>query len=230
MGSLKLVIYGNGHMAQTLYQFAREAFDVAGFTVDRAVISGNSLAGLPLVAFDEVETHFPPRSPCMITAVGYIEMNRLRARKHLEARNKGYTFPNFVHRSVDLPRDVTMGENNVILEHVSIHPRSSLGDGNFLCSNISIGHGCRVGDYCWMNSGVSIAGETKIANRCVLGMNAAIGDGLTIEEGCYVSPGALLSRSTGINEVHIAPSAERFPMTSDHFLGFLARRVRSPRQ
>ncbi len=223
MSREKLIIYGNGQMARMFVHFARSEFEVVAFTVDSAVICETVIEGVPVIAFEEVEIDFPPAEHSMITAVGYLEMNRLRARKHEEGRAKGYRFANFIHRSVVYHPTLVLGENNVILDHVAIHPYTRLGHGIFICSNASIGHGCAVGDYCWINSGVSVGGETRLDEGCYLGINATIGDNIVIEHHCYVGANTLVCRGTRPEEVYISPAGERFPSTSEAFLRFTSR-------
>lgn len=219
----EIVIYGNGQMARMFYHFAKQVCRVSAFTVDRELIGSPSYAGVPVVPFDEVEEHYPPARHRMITAVGFVKMNRIRDERYQAAKSRGYAFANYIHPSVVLHDDVTFGENNVILDHVSLHPSTRIGNSNFICSNTTIGHGCRIGDNCWINSGVSIAGETKLESNCFIGINASIGDNIVIAERCYVGANTLITRSTAPAEVFVSSHGERFPLNSDDFLNFITR-------
>ncbi|MBS1159857.1 MAG: hypothetical protein H6R15_2276 [Proteobacteria bacterium] len=223
MPPAKLIIYGNGQMARMFLHFARSEFAVVAFTVDRPVITETTIEGLPVIAFDEIEKHFPPNEHWLITAVGFLEMNRLRARKYQEGLAKGYRFANYIHPSVVRHPTLVLGDNNVILDHVAIHPYSRLGSGTFICSNASIGHGCDIGDNCWINSGVSIGGETRVGDGCFLGINATLSDNIRLGEHCYIGANTLVTRSTEANEVYISAAGERFPLNSEAFLKFITR-------
>lgn len=223
MPKQKLIIYGNGQMARMFLHFARGEFDVVAFTVDRAVMAETMIETLPVIAFEEIEQHLPPTEYQMITAVGYLAMNNLRAQKHVEGRTKGYRFANYLHPSFVRHPNLNMGENNVILDHVAIHPYTQLGDSNFVCSNASIGHGCRIGNHCWINSGVSIGGETQLGDGCFLGINATVGDNIVVERQCYIGANTLVTRNTAAEEVYISAPGERFPLPSPAFLKFISR-------
>jgi len=226
MTSKKLIIYGNGQMARMFLHFARLEYEVVAFTVDRSVLTDTVIEGLPVIPFEEIETHHPPAAHCLITAVGYLEMNSLRARKYREGLAKGYAFANYVHSSVVRHPGVAMGENNIVLDHVAIHPYTQIGNSVFIASNASIGHGCRIGDNCWINSGVAIGGETVIGDASFLGINATIGDNIRVERQCYVGANTLVTRDTLAEEVYISASGERFPLASQAFLQFIARSTR----
>ena len=219
----KLIIYGNGQMARMFLHFARLEFDVVALTVDSAVLTEDSIEGLPVVAFEALETRFPPAGHSLITAVGYREMNALRARKTAEARARGYRLARYVHPSVVRHANVTIGDNSIVLDHVALHPGTRIGEGVFIASNVSVGHGCRIGDWCWINSGVSIGGETVVGDATFLGMNATLGDNISVGRQCYVGAQTLVTRPTEAESVHISPNGERFPMRSQAFLEFLAR-------
>ncbi|HEY9098564.1 MAG TPA: DapH/DapD/GlmU-related protein [Thiobacillus sp.] len=226
MSRKKLIIYGNGQMARMFLHFARLEYEVAALTVDQAVLADTVIQGVPVVPFEDVEMAFSPASHCLITAVGYREMNDLRARKYQEGKAKGYTFATFVHESVVLHSDVSIGENSIVLDHVAIHPGTHIGRSVFVSSNASIGHGCRIDDNCWINSGVSIGGETRIGEASFLGINASISDNIQIERRCFVGANTLVTRNTGIDEVYVSASGERFPLSSQAFLQFIARSTR----
>lgn len=218
-----LIIYGNGHMARMFYHFASTDFRVSAFTVDKNLITDCSYCGVPILPFETIEQYCATESHQMITAVGFVGMNDIRAERYRAAKDKGYRFANYIHPSVTKHPDLILGENNVILDHVSLHPGVRLGTSNFLCSNISIGHGCSIENNCWINSGVAIAGETIIQSNCFLGPNATIGDNIVIAERCYVGANTLVTRSTQANEVYVSAQGERFPLPSDQFLNFIGK-------
>lgn len=226
MTNKKLIIYGNGQMARMFLHFARLEYEVVAFTVDRSVLTDTAIEGLPVAPFDEIETRYPPTEHCLITAVGYLEMNSLRACKHQEGRAKAYSFASYVHSSVVRHPGVSVGENTIILDHAAVHPYTQIGNSVFIASNVSIGHGCRIGDNCWINSGVAIGGETVIGDASFLGINATIADNVQIERQCYIGANTLVSRDTLAEEVYISANGERFPLSSQAFLQFISRSSR----
>lgn len=213
-------------MARMLHEFMRHDFHVVAFTVDACAIKQPFLDGKPVLAFESLEKLLPPDSCRMVMAVGHIQMNRLRAKRYYQAKNRGYKFINYIHPSVVQHDSVQWGENNVVLDHVAIHPFSTIGNGNFICSNASIGHGCTIENHCLINSGVSIAGETHIQSGCFLGVNASVGDNLTVGEYCYIGANTLIAKNTQQGHTYISAPGERFPMGSDDFLNFTQRAPR----
>ncbi len=219
----KLVLYGNGRIVRIVYQFVKQQYDVVAFTVDGNLIEDNKIDGpplVPLVPFEEVKRHYSPEQHAMLIAVGYVKMNSIRSQKHQEAKEKGYQFVNYIHPSVHLHDSVELGENNVILDHVSIQPYAKIGSGNFLWSNAVLAHGCMVEDYCWITSGVTIAGDSTIKSKSFFGINATIGHNITIEVENFIGANCLVSRSTNPGEVYVSRDSEKHRLDSQRFLQF----------
>ncbi len=219
---MKTVIYGNGAIAKLLFSYARHSMNVAGFTVDDACIADNadSYLGLPLVPFSRVEKQFDTVSHNMIMAMGFIEMNELRASKYVEAKQKGYDFASFVHASVITHDDVVVEENCVILDHVSIHPGCRIGRGTFISSNVNIGHDCILGKNNWINSGVAIAGGCDIGESCFFGVNSSAGHGLHIGARNFIAANTLINKHTKDDQVYLSEPGQLFKLKSKSFLKF----------
>lgn len=219
---MKTIIYGNGAMARLLYSYARHSMDIVAFTVDDACIGADtgSFLGLPLLPFSQVERHLSPASHDMLIAVGFLEMNALRARKHLEAEAKGYGFASYVHPSVMRHDDVLIEAGCIVLDHVSIHPGCRIGRGTFISSNVNLGHDCSVGAYGWINAGISIAGGCHIGEACFFGVNAAATHGLRIGARNFIAANTLVNKDTLDDQVHLSEAGQLFPLKSKSFLKF----------
>lgn len=217
----KLLIYGNGAMARVLYSYARRTREVCGFTVDdQCMVSQDRFCGLDLVRFSLVEMTFDPADCEMIIAVGFIEMNDLRARKYEEAKAKGYSFSSYVHPSMLLHDGVSIEENCIILDHVSIHPGCSVGRGVFITSNVNLGHDCAIGANSWICSGVAIAGGCTVGEGCFFGVNSSLGHGVKLGAQTFVAANTFIARDTRANEVYLSEPGQLFRLKSKAFLKF----------
>lgn len=217
---MRTVIYGNGAMARVLLSYARHDREIAGFTVDDHLCADDGFCGRPLVPFSRVAEAFVPGAHRMLIAVGYLEMNQLRARKHDEAAALGYGFDTYVHPSVMIHDGVVIEEGSVVLDHVAIHPGSRIGRGSFIAGNANLGHDCEIGAFSWINGGVSLAGGCRVGPGCFFGVNAAVAQGVRIGARNFIAAGALINRDTEDDQVYVAPAAELFPLDSRRFLKF----------
>ncbi len=217
-----LVIYGNGNMAKMLYHFVRQIHPVVGFCVDQACITDTELEGLPVFPFEEIEAICPPISHEMLIAVGFGDMNEIRARKYREAKEKGYRLASYVHPTASIASNVAVGENAIILECVSIHPFSVLGNNVFISSNSNLGHGCVIGDHCWINAGVSLGGDTVLGEQCFMGINASASHELSLGAKTFVGANTFLANSTEAGDVYLPQEAQKFRMKSDRFMKMMS--------
>lgn len=219
---MRTLIYGNGAMAKVLFSYVRAKWDVTGFTVDRACIAeqADTFCGLPLVPFETVEDVFDPQAHKIIVAVGFLEMNALRERKHNEAEAKGYAFDSYVHETVVKHMDVSIEDDCIVLDHVSIHPGCTIGRGTFISANVSIGHDCIIGPYCYITSGVSMAGGCHIGEGCFFGVNSSVVHSVRVGERNLVGANTLLSQDSEDDEVYVSAPGERHRLSSTSFLKF----------
>lgn len=216
----KIIVYGNGNIAKIIYHFLKKQFEVVGFTVDKKYIVKSSIDGLPVVQFENVQEKYDVSKYKMIIAVGYIQMNNVREKKYLEAKKKGYSFVNYIHPSVEIHENTKIGENNIILDHVSIQPYVSIGNSNFLWSNATLAHGSSIDNSNWITSGVVISGDVILKSKCFLGANATIGHNISIESENYIGANSLIIKNTNKNEVFISRDSEKFRLDTQRFIKF----------
>lgn len=215
-----IVLFGVGKMAEVLLYFFRHhsPFEVAAVTADRAFLDGPRWQDLPAVAFEEIEKHYPPQKYHMFVAVGYQDLNGLRAGKCAAAKTKGYSLVSYVHPDSGLPRDCEYGENCFIMNHVMIHPRVRLGNDVFVWSGAMIGHHSTIGDHCWITSGANISGVVTVGKSCFFAVNATVAHNVVMGDECFVGANALVTKCTGNGEVFLAESTKPFRLNSRQFL------------
>ena len=212
-----LTIYGNGQMAEFAYARLRrdERYEIVGFTVDRSHLREPKVCSLPIVPFEEVERHFPPRSVRMFIAVGPVQGNQIRANRFTQARGLGYRFVSYVSARAIVDPDIFVGENCSIGECAIVQPFARIGDDVRIGSASVIGHHCVLEDHCFIGVGSVLAGSVRIGAHAFIGVNATIRDRITIGERCIIGAGATIVRDTAPGSVHVAPESIVLPLSSD---------------
>jgi sugar O-acyltransferase (sialic acid O-acetyltransferase NeuD family) len=216
----QIVLFGTGKIAEVLLYCFRHHSDceVVACTANRSFLSGGTWQGLPAIAFEEVEQRYPPEQYGMFIAVGYHELNALRARKYAEAKAKGYTLVSYVHPESGLPRDCEHGDNCFIMNNVMIHPRVRLGNDVFVWSGAMIGHHSTIGDHCWLTSCANISGVVTVGRSCFFAVNATVGHNVVIGDECFFGANALVTKCTENRQVFLAESTKPFRLDSHQFL------------
>ena len=214
-----VVLFGLGKVAEVVhYHLTDGPARVAAFTCDPEYVESESFLGMPVVPFDRIEREYPPDRFGLFVAVGYQDLNRVRASRVDEARKKGYRTPSIVHPGAGVPCDVEIGEHCFVMQDALIQPRAVLGDNVFVWSGALIGHHSIVGDDCWFTSHASIAGAVRIGRRCFFGLNATVANGVTIGDDCFLGANTLVTSDLGDDKVVVEKSSEVLRLTPEQFL------------
>ena len=216
----KVVIFGEGKIADVVYFYLTNdsPHEIVAFTADADYISKDKLFGLPVIPFEEIESEFPPDKYKMFIALGYQNLNSLRASKYFEAKNKGYELISYICSKATNFGNVEIGDNCLILENNAIQPTSKIGNNVYLWSGNHIGHHSTIGDNCYISGQVVIGGSTTIGAYCFIGVNATIGHEITIGEKNLIGAGALITKNTEPNSVFISPDTPKYRLDSTSFL------------
>lgn len=216
----KIVIFGAGKIADEAYYYLSNdsPHDVVAFTVDAAHLPASDKLGLPVVAFEEVQVLYPPGQFEMFVAIGYQDLNKLRARKYNEAKAKGYKLISYISSKSSNVGNVEIGDNCFILENAVIQPCSKFGNNIFLWSGNHVGHHATVMDHCYIAGQVVISGSSVVEPYCFIGVNATIGHEITIGQGSFVGAGTLITKSAEPNSVYITPDTPKFRLDAEYFL------------
>lgn len=202
----KVIIFGNSDWASLAYVYLTHdsPHEVVAFTVDAAYLKDGECAGLPVVAFEDVENIYPPSEYQMFVPISFKKMNHLRADKFAQAKEKGYHCVSYVSTKATTWPGFACGENCFILEDNTIQPFVEIGDNVVLWSGNHIGHHTKIKDHVFLASQVVVSGACVIEPYCFLGVNATIRDETIIARETLVGAGALILKDTQEYEIYKA--------------------------
>lgn len=221
----RLIIFGIGKIADVAYHhFVRDKeYEVVAFTCDAEWLPAtggreNMYSGRPVLPFEDIERHYPPETVSMFVAIGYHDLNAVRARKCQEAKAKGYTLISYISPRADHGPWLEVGENCLILDGVGIQPGVRIGNNVSLWNNALIGHHSVVQDHCWIAAGATLGGLMTLGERCFVGLNATIGGELSIGADCFLGAATLVVKSAPPRSVFIAHGTDKFRLESGDFI------------
>jgi sugar O-acyltransferase (sialic acid O-acetyltransferase NeuD family) len=216
----KVVIFGAGKIADEAYFYLTNdsPHEIVAFTIDGRYLSETNKLGLPVVPFEEVERRFPPSDYQMFVAVGYQDLNRFRAQKYEEAKQKGYRLISYVSSQASNVGKVEIGDNCFVLEFAVIQPMAQIGSNVFIWSANHIGHHASVADHCYIAGNVVISGSTKVEPYCFIGVNATLGHEITIGRESFIGAGSLITKNVEPKSVYITPATPKYRLDSSTFL------------
>jgi sugar O-acyltransferase (sialic acid O-acetyltransferase NeuD family) len=203
-GSSKVVIVGAGQFAEIACEYLTQdsPHEVVGFSIGRDFLQRREIFGLPVVPFDELESHFDPAEHGAIVAVTYAHLNRVRTGLYGETKQKGFRLISYVSSKAFVWRDVEIGENCFVFEHSVLQYGVRIGNNVVLWSGSFIGHQTRIHDNCFLSSHVVVAGFCEVGANCFLGVNSTFADNLVIAEDTVVGAGAVVVRNTESGKVY----------------------------
>jgi sugar O-acyltransferase (sialic acid O-acetyltransferase NeuD family) len=216
----KVILFGCGRGADIAYRYLKNDSEhqVLGFTVDGAYCKEKSHNGLPLVPFEEVDRHFPADDYKMLILLGSQRMNHLRADKYLAAKNKGYSFINYISSRAYSLEPVRIGENCFILDGQCINLDVSIGNNVVMWSCNQIGDNTVIGDHVWLSSHAAIAGDVTIGEFSFLGVNVSIANRVVVARETLIGAGAFIAQNTKQGGVYFQPEAKCFGTDSLKFM------------
>lgn len=222
MSKQDIIIFGTSKVAEIVYSCMvddKEAkWNPIAFCVDQEYCNETEKFGLPLVCFEEVEKKYAPSQYKMLVAIGYHKMNHVRADKCREAIRKGYELISYIHSKADVPSNVEVGYNTIILNNVSIGPFSKIGNNVCVYNNATVSHHAAVEDDVWITSGTVIGGNTTVGHNCFLGINSTIAHNVTIGAENFIGTNAVVTKNTEDNAVYIVPDTPKYRLNTQQFM------------
>jgi sugar O-acyltransferase (sialic acid O-acetyltransferase NeuD family) len=213
----EIVIFGVGQWAELAHFYLTHdsPHEVAAFAVDRDFIAGDQFKGLAVVAFDEVQRHYPPDQFKMFIPVSFKRMNHIRAERYHEAKSRGYELISYVSSRATIFPGFECGDNCFILEDNTIQPFVKIGNNVVIWSGNHIGHHTTIKDHVMITSHVVISGACTIEPFCFLGVNAMVRDETLIARETLVGMGVAILGDTKAYEVYKSQGTEPAGFRSD---------------
>ena len=215
----KVVIFGTEKMAELAhFYFTKDSpYEPVAFTVDKEYIKESKFLSLPVVPFEEIEKYYPPDKFKMFVAIGYTKLNKIRAQKYYEVKNKKYELVSYVSSKITQWGDTQVGDNCFILENQVFQPWVKIGNNVIIWSGNHFGHDVVIENHTWISSHVVLSGYVKVGQYCFIGINATVRDRVTIAPECIIGAGVLILNNTKEKEVYIAKSTEKYLLDSNQF-------------
>jgi sugar O-acyltransferase (sialic acid O-acetyltransferase NeuD family) len=215
MSDKPVVIFGAGAFAQVAAVYLRKDSprEVLAYTVDGRYLNGDTFAGLPLLAFEELLQTHPPDRVDLLVATGFRGVNQVRRELYERCKQLGYGFVTYVSSNAFVMTDEPIGESTFVFEANVVQPFVRIGNDVVVWSGNHIGHHSQIADHCFIASHAVISGHVTIGERSFIGVNATLRDGIALGPGCIVGAGAVVladqEEGTVLRATEAAPHAKK---------------------
>jgi len=174
----KAVIIGAGTHGQIYASYLKEAgVDIVGFIDDADSFHNKQVIGIEVLG--KYEDLFSKKLKTHITDV-YCPIGDNLIRQHYlsSLKKEGYNTPSFIHRTVCVGPDVTLGEAHYMLPGNFIMPHTKIGDYFMVNMATTIGHHVTIKNGVFMSSGINIGASLEIDDMAYFGIGSTVKTGV----------------------------------------------------
>jgi sugar O-acyltransferase (sialic acid O-acetyltransferase NeuD family) len=214
---VKVVMFGAGQVVSRAYWYLTHdsPYEVVAFTVDQEYIKEDKLFELPVVPFEDIESIYSPSECKMFLSISPRKMNKLRAEKYYQAKEKGYQLVSYISSRATTWPGLIVGDNCHIQTNSVIEPFAEVGNDVFLGVGTLVSHNSVVKDHCFVAHHAVVLGSVTVEPYCFIGANVTIRDNVTIARECVIGAGALILEDTQEKGVYKGNPPELLPIPSD---------------
>jgi sugar O-acyltransferase (sialic acid O-acetyltransferase NeuD family) len=225
MCNKQIIIFGTGSFGEYIYHCFKydSDYEVCAFTASAARIDSNIFCGLPVVAFENINSIYPPEAYDMFITVGYSYLNETRKEKYFFAKSLGYKLVSYISSKAMILNDYQIGDNCFISAGCIIHPFAKIGNDIIILDGSLIGHHSIIRDHSFFSARSIVASHVEVDEQCFIGIGAIIRDGLKIGKKCLLGAGSLILKDADPNGVYGEAETRRAKVSSNDFvrLGYI---------
>lgn len=185
----KILIIGAGGLGKEVADLIRclNQFAIVGFLDDDPSKMNTLVNQIPVLGSIEKLKELP-KIECLAVAIAN---PKVKKRISQIAKTNEFYFPNLIHPSVTLGKDVMMGQGNIICAGTILSTEVCLHDFITINPHCGIGHESTLYSYSTLYWGVHIGGNTVIQTGCEFGTHSCVLQGLDIANDVILGAGAV---------------------------------------
>jgi sugar O-acyltransferase (sialic acid O-acetyltransferase NeuD family) len=212
----KVVIFGALDTAELAHFYLTHdsPHEVVAFTVNRGYLQEQTFHDLPIIPYEDLESHFPSGEYAFFAPMTGRGMNKKRQLIYMDAKARGYAFISYISSRATVFPDAQIGENCFILENNTIQPFTTIGNNVVIWSGNHIGHHGQIKDHIFFTSHVVLSGHCVVEPYCFLGVNCTVRESICLAEGTLVAMAASITKDTEAWGVYMGNPARKGPKPS----------------
>lgn len=192
---MRSIIIGAGTYGEVYLAYLQEAgVNIVGFLDDDPKFTSQSVRGVPVLGpISKLETL---RTTHGIEAV-YCPLgnNKLRVKFLTKAKELGYKIPNYIHPSVIISPNVTIGEGVYVLLGTTIMPHTVIKDYVMISMGVHLAHHCVLDEGVFLSTGCNFGASIHARKYAYCGISSTIMTGIhELGEDCLIGAGAVVIR------------------------------------
>ncbi len=190
---MKSVIIGAGKYGEVYLSYLKEAgVNVVGYLDDDPNVQGAMFGGVPVIGPTSILSSL--KESFDVEAV-YCPLgnNRLRVKFLSQARLLGYKTPSYIHPTVIISDNVTIGEGVYILLGTNIMPHTVIEDFVMISMGVNVAHHNLLKTGTFLSTGCNFGASIIAEPYTYCGISSTIMTGLhRLGEDCLIGAGAVV--------------------------------------
>ena len=199
---MKSIIIGAGTYGEVYLAYLQEAgIEVIGFVDDNQLLQGLTVNGIPILGtISSLETI---KNNYSVEAVYCpIGNNKLRVKFLQYAKKLGYATPNYIHHSVIISPNVTIGEGVYILPGSSVMPYTTINNYVMISMSVNIAHHSILEEGVFLSTGCNFGASIRAKKYAYCGISSTIMTGISeLGIDCLIGAGAVVINDVPNNAV-----------------------------
>lgn len=206
-----LIVFGAGVISEVaIGELKSRGFEVDLVCVDEGFLGGAGSKYRNLVPVTKIKKLAPPETHDAFVAVGYQDLNRLRAAKVTQLKALGY-------RLVSCGAGLAGGQNSLVAQSSTVQAKATIGENTFVWSEATVGHHSKIGDDSWISSGATIGGKCWVGEGCFVGLGAVVTHEVKVGARSIIGAGAVVNRDLPEESVVLSPISPVHRMRASQF-------------
>ena len=199
---MRSVIIGAGTYGEVYLSYLQEAgVEIIGFLDDSKALHGKLIHNIPVLGGTELL--FSLKNTHQVEAVYCpIGNNKIRVNILERAESLGYQIPNYIHPSVIISSDVSIGKGVYILLGTHIMPYVTIEDYVMISMGVNIAHHSILKKGSFLSTGVNFGASILAKEYSYIGISSTIMTGLKeLGTNCLIGAGAVVIKDVPDNAV-----------------------------
>lgn len=194
---MNLIIYGDSTFAELVKHYfeSDSNYQVVAFCVDRAYKNKDELCGVPVLAFEDIESHYSPDDHHIFAAIGYksVRVHKMLFEKMLHLH---YPIASYISSKAIVDASCEVGANCLILPGCILEPYVRVEDNCFINSGATICHHATIEAHSVLAAGSLVGGYSIVGESSLIGFKASIVELRKVARETLLAAGSLLLQDT----------------------------------
>ncbi len=216
-----ILVFGITVFSKKMFYHLLDSTDwrVAGFIVNKQYYDKSEFCGKKVFILETIKDNFDMSCTAILPSLGYSKMNQNRKGLFDYCHSNGYEIASYIDETI-VNHAVSIGEGNIIMDHVRLDHDCQIGSGNIIWPDAVISHDVKIGDFNCIAERATFGGASVLGNYNFIGMAGIISNQIQIGDMNLIGAGAYVRQSLSKHMV-VSPAEQRVVRANEKTLSWM---------